>query len=151
MDIMKFIQPDPAIVKDLRVRNDDEEGWIQTDKEGKAFLKVLWTDPTGGWAVLFRWAKGYAAPAHKHLGSVHAYIISGRLRVRDMVMEAGDYVYEANGMIHEATTALEETVQLNIADGPILFFNDDALTHYAGWEQMRAIQEKHAKSEAERN
>ena len=60
-------------------------------------------------------------------------------RLRDHIMEKGDYCYEANGMIHGVTVAEEETLHINIADGPILFYNDDGLTHYAGWEQMDAI------------
>lgn len=139
MDIKKFIQPRSEHIADVLVRHDDNHGWVQTDKEGKAHLKVLWTNPSGGWAVLYRWAKGYVAPEHKHLGAIHCYIISGRLRVRDHVLETGDYLFEANGMIHEETVAEEETLHINIADGPILFFDDNSLTHYVGWEQMEQV------------
>jgi len=142
MDIHKFMQPPDIGDRDVLVKA-TESDWVQTDKDGKAFIKVLWTNPdSGGWAVLYKWLKGFVAPAHKHLGSVHNLVISGKMQVRDMVLEAGDYQYEANGMIHETTTALEDTIHLNIADGPILFFNDNGFTHYAGWEQMYAVQHR---------
>jgi hypothetical protein len=142
VDILKFITP-PADsqLEDIHVAN-DESGWIQTDQQGMAFLKVLWTSREGGWAVLYRWKKGFVAPPHKHLGSIHAYICSGRLKIRDLILEKGDYLFEPNGMLHPITEALEDTLQLNIADGPILFYDENNLTHYAGWEQMRRMQEK---------
>ena len=136
MDIHKFMKPVSSEVVDTHVRGDDL-GWVQTDRDGNAFMKVLWTSAqSGGWAVLLRWKKGFKVPAHKHLGAIHAYIIRGRLKLRDTVLEAGDYLYEANGMIHQETEALEETLHLNIADGPLLFFDGNNFTSYLGWEQV---------------
>lgn len=137
MDVQRLIAPRSAEVADYLVRAGDL-GWIQTDKVGSAFMKVLWTSAqSGGWAVLYRWKKGFTAPPHKHLGAIHCMIISGRLKVGGNVLESGDYIYEANGMVHGTTEALEDTVHLNIADGPILFFSETGITGYAGWEQMR--------------
>ena len=140
MDIQSMIKP-VIDVQDVRVHASDE-GWLQTDKEGMAFVKPLWTSPeSGGWAVLFRWKAGYVAGAHKHLGAIHAFIVSGKLQVRDAVLAEGDYVYEANGVIHDETTALEDTVHLNIADGPVIFYDDSSLQGYFGWEQVEAIKQ----------
>lgn len=144
MDVMKFIAPASPDVADTHVPAGDE-GLMQTDADGLAFMKVLWTSPAGGWAVLYKWKKGYVAPAHKHLGAIHAYIVSGRLKLRDMVLEAGDYVHEANGMVHGVTEALEDTVHINIADGPILFFNEEGFTSYVGWEQITRAARKAAR------
>ena len=122
--------------------------WIpmEADPE-KGFMKILWTGAeTGGWAVLFHWLEGYVAPPHKHLSPAHVYVLSGKLQVRDSVLEAGDYVYEPNGMVHGATTALEDTVYLFICDGPILFFEDDSFTSYLSWEELRRIQAAHEAS-----
>jgi anti-sigma factor ChrR (cupin superfamily) len=139
MDIKKFVALSDPSVSDTHVPAGDG-GWVQTDKEGKSFVKVLWTDShTGEWAVLYRWKKGFVAPAHKHLGAIHVYIISGRLKLRDVELGAGDYIHEANGMVHDATEALEDTVHLNIADGPLLFFSETEILSYAGWEQMRRM------------
>ena len=110
--------------------------WTQTDE--KAFTKVLYTgSETGTWAVLFRWLEGYVAPPHKHLSASHTFILSGKLQVRDGVLNAGDYVYEPNGMVHDETTALEDTEYLFICNGPILFFDGDNFTRYMSWEQLQ--------------
>ena len=73
------------------------------------------------------------------------YVVSGKLQVRDAVFEAGDYVYERNGMIHEATTALEDTVYLFLCDGPVLFFDENAFTGYLGWEELERQAQEYAR------
>ncbi|HIG43338.1 MAG: cupin domain-containing protein [bacterium] len=113
--------------------------WIQTDE--KAFMKILFTgSESGTWAVLLKWLKGYVATPHKHLSGSHTFILSGKLQVRDGVLNAGDYVYEPNGMLHGETTALEETEYLFISNGPVLFFDDEKFTGYLGWEELQRMQ-----------
>jgi anti-sigma factor ChrR (cupin superfamily) len=112
--------------------------WIQTDE--KAFIKPLYTgSESGTWSVLFRWLKGYTAPQHKHLAGSHTFILSGKLQVRDGTLNAGDYVYEPNGMLHHETTALEDTEYLFICNGPVLFFDDEKFTRYMSWEEVAKI------------
>jgi quercetin dioxygenase-like cupin family protein len=118
-----------------------EMDWVEYSP-GSAYLKVLWVGAeTGRWAVLLRWKKGHVAPPHKHLTAAHTYILSGRLRLRDEVVETGDYIYEANGMIHDETVAEEDTELLFICDGSILYFDEDHFTGYFGWEQVKRIAE----------
>ena len=113
--------------------------WVQTSD--KAYMKVLYTGAeSGAWAVLLKWLKGYVAGPHKHLSGSHTFILSGKLKVRDGVLNAGDYVYEPNGMLHGATEALEDTEYLFICNGPVLFFDDDSFTGYLGWEQLAEMQ-----------
>ena len=115
--------------------------WIETHP-GMAWMKLLQVGPeTGRWVGLFRWNKGYVAAPHKHLSDAHAYVLKGKMQVRDVVLEAGDYHYEPNGALHGATTALEDSEYLFVCNGPLLFFNDAGLTHYVGWEEM---QRRHA-------
>ena len=112
--------------------------WIQTDE--KAFMKILYTgSEAGSWAVILKWLKGYVAGPHKHLSGSHTFILSGKLQVRDGLLNAGDYVYEPNGMLHGATTALEDTEYLFICNGPVLFFDDDHFTNYLGWEELERM------------
>ena len=100
-----------------------EMDWIETEA-GEAYSKVLWTGPESGrWAVLLEWMKGYVAPPHKHLSAAQVLILEGKLHVRDGVLEAGDYIYEPNGMVHGATAALEDTECLFISDGSALFYS----------------------------
>ena len=115
--------------------------WIET-RPGQTYVKILWLgSETGRWAGLFKWRKGYVAPRHKHLSAAHIFVLSGRLSVRDGILEPGDYVYEPNGMVHEETTALEDTEYLFICDGPVLFFEDQKITGYFGWEQLHRLRE----------
>ena len=117
--------------------------WIET-KPGLAWIKVLWLGPESGrWAVLLKWRKGYVAPPHKHLSAAHTFILSGKLQVRDSTLDAGDYVYEPNGMVHDTTTALEDTEYLFICDGPVLFFGENEFSGYLGWEQLQRLRDAH--------
>jgi anti-sigma factor ChrR (cupin superfamily) len=148
-----------ALPQDIRPLNSEladsitrssEIPWIET-KLGQASTKVLWVGPESGrWAVLLKWKKGYVAPPHKHLSAAFAFILSGKLQVRDNVYKAGDFLHETNGMIHGATTALEDTEYLFFCDGPVLFFDKDNFTGYRGWEEvLRMQQAAQAKQAAE--
>lgn len=122
-----------------------EMAWIpNADDPERASMKILWTgSETGTWAVLLKWKKGYSAPPHKHLSAAHTFVLSGKLQVRTGILEAGDYLYEANGMVHGATTALEDTEYLFICNGAVLFFDEDGFTSYLSWEQLRRIEAAH--------
>ena len=117
---LQDISPINDQLADIIVRAD--EPWIESSA-GQAWMKVLWVGPeTGRWAALFRWKKGYIASPHKHLSDAHTYVLKGQLKVRDGVLNAGDYDYEPNGVLHGETEALEDTEYLFICDGPVLFF-----------------------------
>ena len=106
-------------------------------------MKVLWTSPDSStWAVLIHWSKGHVARPHKHLGGAHAYVLSGKLQVRDGVLNAGDYVYEPSGVLHDATTALEDTTYMFICDGSVLYFDDNTFTGYTNWETIEKLRDK---------
>ena len=136
---LQNIEPINDQLADIIVRAD--EPWIETEP-GKAWMKVLWTGAeTGRWAALIRWSKGYIAAPHKHLSDAHTYIIRGSLRVRDGILNTGDYDYEPNGVLHGATEALEDTEYLFICDGPVLFYDDEGLTNYLGWEELERMRE----------
>ena len=137
MALPQDISPlNPGLLDTLVQAKDGD--WIQTDEDGDAFIKVLWTGAeTGKWAALFRWKKGFAAAPHKHLSAAHTFVLSGRLQIRDGTLEAGDYIYERNGMIHEQTKALEDTEYLFFCDGPILAFDEEGFQGYSGWEEFR--------------
>lgn len=139
MALPQDINPINSEIMDTLVEASKVE-WIQTSD--KSFTKVLYTGAeTGTWAVLLKWLKGYSAPPHKHLSGSHTFILSGKLQVRDGVLNAGDYVYEANGMLHGETTALEDTEYLFICNGPVIFFDDDNFTRYTSWEELRKLAE----------
>lgn len=144
---MQNISPINPELMDTLIKASDSDWIPQPLDPNKAFMRILYTGAESGrWAVLFRWLKGFVAPPHKHLSASHTFILSGKLQVRDGTLDAGDYVYEPNGMIHGATTALEDTDYLFICDGPVLFFDDKGFTAYLGWEELRRLQDGHAAS-----
>lgn len=117
----------------------DKMDWLET-APGMAWIKVLWTGAeSGAWAALFRWKKGYVAGPHKHLSGAHVWVTKGRLQVRDGFLNAGDYVYEPNGMLHGNTTALEDTEYLFICNGPLIFHDDNSFTSYLSWEELEKM------------
>jgi len=144
MPLPQDISPINPALMDTLIRP-QEQDWIpQPFDPERAFVRVLWTGPeNGGWAAHFRWLKGFVAPQHKHLSPSHTFILSGKLQVRDGVLNAGDYIYEPNGMLHGATTALEDTEYLFICNGTVLFYDEDGFTSYLGWEELRRLQEAH--------
>lgn len=138
MTLAQDIKPVNSELMDTLVEASKME-WLQTSD--KSFMKILYTgSESGSWAVLLRWLKGYTAAPHKHLSGSHTFILSGKLQVRDGVLNTGDYVYEPNGMLHGETTALEDTEYLFISNGPVLFFDDDNFTSYLSWEELRRMQ-----------
>lgn len=144
MSLPQEIMPINPALMDTLVKT-GEQDWIpQPFDPERAFIKILWTgSESGGWAVLFRWLKGFTAPQHKHLSASHTFILSGKLQVRDGVLDAGDYIYEPNGMLHGATTALEDTEYLFICNGPVLFYDEDGFTSYLGWEELHRLRDAH--------
>ncbi len=139
MGLLQDVSPINDQLADIVVRATDP--WIELEPD-RAWIKVLWTgEESGRWAALFRWKKGYVAAPHKHLAAAHTFILKGKLQVRDGVLNAGDYDYEPNGVLHGATTALEDSEYLFICDGPVLFYNDDGLQSYLGWEELHRMRE----------
>lgn len=67
-------------------------------------------DGDAGTAFL-RFDRGAISGAHLHPAGEELYVISGRLRVGDQVLEPGDFLYTPPGGIHDAE-AYEDTVTL---------------------------------------
>jgi gentisate 1,2-dioxygenase len=149
MALPQDITPFNSEIMDSLAKTSEMEWIPNADDPKRAFMKVLWTgSESGSWAVMFRWLKGYAAPPHKHLSSSHTFILKGKLQVRDGTLDAGDYVYEPNGMIHGATTALKDTEYLFICNGPVLFFGENNFNGYISWEEMKRAQDAFEASKA---
>jgi quercetin dioxygenase-like cupin family protein len=140
------LEPINDQLADIIVRADTP--WVEYEP-GQAWLKLLRAGAESGhWVALFRWKKGYVAPPHKHLSDAHTYVLKGCLKVRDGVIAAGDYDYEPNGVLHGATEALEDTEYLFVCHGPVLFFDEENLTGYLGWEELLRMTEAAANGEA---
>lgn len=136
--------------QDIAVLDDDD--WIPgVDPEKSWFRLLYFSAETGAWAVVFRWHKGFIAPAHKHLGSSHTYILKGELAVRGERYPAGAYLFEANGQHHGATEAMEDTEYLFIGNGPLAFHDEDGnVNGLFGWEEALAFKRRHDRAKAKR-
>ena len=61
--------------------------------------------------AFLRFEEGAVSAAHRHPAGEDLFVISGRLRVGDRVLDAGDYLYTPAGGVHDAE-ALTPTVTL---------------------------------------
>jgi quercetin dioxygenase-like cupin family protein len=91
-----------------------EATWIdQGDGVELAPLRVV-----GGLAgtALLRFAAGARSPAHRHPGGEDLYVVSGRLRVGDVVLDAGDYLHTAPGGVHDAEAEAPTLVVITVPE-----------------------------------
>ena len=145
MALPQNISPFNSELMDTLVKAKDLDWIPNADDPKRSLTKILYTgSESGSWVVLLPWLKGYVAPPHKHLSAPHTFIRSGKLQVRTGTLNAGDYVYEANGMVHGAITAIEDTEYQFICNGPVLFFIETSYTAYLSREQLRQIQADYA-------
>ena len=99
MGLQQEIKPVNSELMDTLVEASKMDWMPYVEGDDRALAKILYTgSESGTWAVLFRWLKGFSADPHKHLAGSHTFILSGKLQVRDGFLNAGDYVYEPNGM-----------------------------------------------------
>jgi|RhiMethySRZTD1v2_1073278.scaffolds.fasta_scaffold00408_16 quercetin dioxygenase-like cupin family protein len=83
--------------------------WL--DQGGGVDLAPLRVVGDGAGTALLRFAPGGRSPAHRHPGGEDLYVISGRLRVGDVTLEAGDFLHTPPGGVHDAV-ADQATVAL---------------------------------------
>ena len=61
--------------------------WIETTP-GQAWMKILWTgSETGTWAVILKWAKGYAAPIFQGVAARALQLMGPEAWSKDHLME----------------------------------------------------------------
>jgi 2,4'-dihydroxyacetophenone dioxygenase len=84
--------------------------------------KVLWRDDsTGASIVLIRFEQGVGIPEpHVHASNQFMFCLSGRYEytATRKVLTAGSFYWNPTGNVHGPTIAHEETVFLEIFDGP---------------------------------
>ena len=64
--------------------------------------KVLYSDPAGMSALLFRLAPGAVVPLHEHTGVEMTYVLEGSLEDEEGACTAGNFVWRPAGSTHEA-------------------------------------------------
>lgn len=92
---------EPRIDVPTRLADDASIPWGEVG--GGFALKLFRRGKDDGvYSMLNRFAPGFRAPRHRHLGEVHGYTLAGRWRYEeyDWVAGPGDYIYEPAGSIH---------------------------------------------------
>lgn len=98
-----------------------EMSWREKSLEGVA-EKMLWrNEETGASIALIRFSKGASIPKpHKHASNQFMFCLSGRYEYTKtgVVLEPGTFYCNPEGNVHGPTLAREETVVLEVYDGP---------------------------------
>ncbi len=78
----------------------EERNWVPAKQAGVE-RAVLWEVEGGGRTSLIRVAKGSTIEMHGHLGKEEVYMVSGRIRVGEHELSAGDYHHTSLGERHD--------------------------------------------------
>jgi 2,4'-dihydroxyacetophenone dioxygenase len=122
-------QPEPTMsaiprgapsLAEILIRADEVE-WRPKSLQG-LFEKMLWRDEATGASIsLIKFAKGASIPKpHLHASNQFMYCLSGKYEYTStgVTLLPGSFYCNAKGNVHGPTLAHEETVVLEIYDGP---------------------------------
>lgn len=98
--------------------------WSDTEQPGVS-VSGLRRNEQGGASFLVRVAAGARVPLHDHPGGEEVYVISGRARIGDVVVETGDYLWTPPGGVHDLE-ATDETVIFVSAPSGVRFVEGKA-------------------------
>lgn len=109
----------PAL-DELLLQSDDME-WRPKSLPG-LFEKMLWRDEaTGASIALIRFDKGVSIPTpHMHASNQFMFCLKGRYEYTrtNVVLTAGSFYWNPKGNVHGPTLAHEDTVVVEVYDGP---------------------------------
>lgn len=98
-----------------------EMGWIDKSLEGLSH-KMLWRDDdTGASIAIVRFQQGSGIPnAHVHSSNQFMYCLQGTYRYipTGTTLRPGDFYWNPKGSAHGPTVADEESILLEVYDGP---------------------------------
>ncbi|QQE80505.1 DUF4437 domain-containing protein [Alicyclobacillus sp. SO9] len=111
----------------------DEMGWREKSIPGLS-EKMLWRDEdTGASIALIRFKKGVGIPSkHVHASNQFMYLLSGAYAYTEsgILLQPNSFYWNPKGNVHGPTEAVEDTIFLEIFDGPHYpqrpdFYTDD--------------------------
>jgi hypothetical protein len=109
----------PARFREILLQTDDLE-WVDKSLAGLA-QKLLWRDETGASIALVRFRAGAGVPsAHAHASNQFMFCLSGRYAYlpTGLVLTPGSFYWNPKGCVHGPTRAEEESILLEVYDGP---------------------------------
>lgn len=110
----------PSHLKSIFVHAGDMP-WARTDFEGIE-MKILYSDPQGRSAILFRMAPGAVVPFHEHQDLEMTYMLEGTLEDEEGAVGPGGFVWRPGGNRHVARAPRGATF-LSIFNKPNRFFD----------------------------
>ncbi|WP_024792973.1 cupin domain-containing protein [Tomitella biformata] len=96
----------------------DEVDWIIVGSG--VYLAPLHEIKDGAGTAFLRFDAGGVSHKHRHPSSEELYVISGRLKIGELILEAGDFLRTAEGEVHEIR-ALADSVTLISLTEPLEF------------------------------
>ena len=107
-------------LREVLLQTEDLE-WVEKSLAGLSH-KMLWRDPeTEASIALVRFEKGSGIPSeHKHASNQFMFCLTGRYEYTGtgVVLTAGSFYCNPKGHVHGPAVAREETIVLEIYDGP---------------------------------
>lgn len=98
-----------------------DHDWLDKTLDGLSH-KPLWrNDETGASISLIRFKKGAGIPMrHSHASNQFMFCLKGKYRYvpTDLVLEEGSFYWNPKGCLHGPTHADEDTILLEVYDGP---------------------------------
>lgn len=112
---MTDTSPAPAAIPPIAL---DTVDWIIVGSG--VYLAPLHEIEEGAGTAFLRFDEGAVSHQHTHPAGEEMYVISGKLKVGDVTISAGDYLRTPPGAVHEAR-ALTDAVTLIIVPEPLEF------------------------------
>lgn len=112
---------DPNELNGEKVVDTNAMEWEGKSLEGLGDKMLFRNEETGATIALIRFAKGTGIPvAHEHASNQFMFILSGLYSYTEsgITLKPGDFYANQKGNFHGPTMALEDTVFLEIYDGP---------------------------------
>jgi quercetin dioxygenase-like cupin family protein len=96
--------------------------WI--DAGDGVSIAPLRVEGTAAGTAFLRFRPGAVSPMHRHPGGEDLYVISGRLRVGERMLETGDFLHTPPGGIHDAQADEGAMILLSVPE-PVEFLGHD--------------------------
>ncbi|WP_060204012.1 cupin domain-containing protein [Sporosarcina koreensis] len=101
--------------------NTNDLGWEAKSLEGLYDKMLFRNEETGATIALIKFEKGAGIPTlHEHASNQFMFMLSGKYQytTSGITLEKGDFYANAMGHFHGPAIALEETIFLEVYDGP---------------------------------
>ena len=95
--------------------------WVPWAMKGSLFKLLSADSATGRFTLLIKTEKGVAAPNHRHVGAVEAYVLEGNFHYNDdpsIHFTTGSYLLEREGAVHQPISP-DGAVLFAVFHGPV--------------------------------